>query len=47
MEYKDEVIALASQAVMDDRIMVSHAVQIQQDTLQWYLQSVQTRFQVG
>ena len=27
-EYKDEVIAVASQAVMDDRIMVSHAVQI-------------------
>ena len=25
-EYKGEVIAIASQAVMDDRIMVSHAV---------------------
>ena len=28
MEYKDEVIAVASQAVMDDRIMVSHVLQI-------------------
>ena len=28
VEYKDEVIAVASQAVMDERIMVSHAVQI-------------------
>ena len=27
-EYKDEVIAVASQAVMDDRIVVSHAVWI-------------------
>ena len=27
-EYKGEVIAIASQAVMDDRIMVSHAVRI-------------------
>ena len=28
MEYKGEVITVASQAVMDDRIMVSHAVRI-------------------
>ena len=28
MEYKGKVIAVASQAVMDDRIMVSRAVQI-------------------
>ena len=36
MEYKDDVKAVASQAVMDDRIMVSYAVQCgsQQDTLQ-------------
>ena len=27
-EYKDEVIAVASQAVMDNRIVVSHMVQI-------------------
>ena len=28
VEYKGKVIAIASQAVIDDRIMVSHAVQI-------------------
>ena len=32
-EYKGKVIAVASQAVMDDRIMVSHAVQIPARTL--------------
>ena len=28
VEYKDEVIAVASQAVMDDRIVVSHTLWI-------------------
>ena len=47
-EYKGKVIAVASQTVMDDRIMVSHAqCRFQHDTLQWYPQSVQTCFQVG
>ena len=37
-EYRSEVIAVASQAVMDDRIMVSFPVRIlQQGTLPWYL----------
>ena len=48
VEYKDEVIAIASQAVMDDRIVVSRMLcRFQQDTLQWCPQSAQTCFQGG
>ena len=46
-EYKVEVIAVASQAVMDSRIMVSWLCRFQQDNSQWYPQSVQTCFQGG
>ena len=46
-EYRGKVIAIASQAVMDDRIMVSHPVRIPAGTLQLSQQSVQICSQVG
>ena len=47
-EYKGKVIAIASQAVMDDRIMVSCPVRgFQHNTLQLSQQSVQKCSQVG
>ena len=46
-EYKGKVIAIASQAAMDDRIMISHPVRILQDTLLLSQPSVQICSQVG
>ena len=46
-EYKGEVIAIPSQAVMDDRIMISRAVIFQQDILRLFPQNVQICSQVG
>ena len=46
-EYRGKVIAIASQAVMDDRIMISHPVRIPAGTLQLFQQSVQICLQVG
>ena len=46
-EYKGKVIAIASQAVMDNRIMVSHAVQIPAQHFAMVPTSVQICFQVG
>ena len=46
-EYRNEVVAVASQAVMDNRIMVSHAVRIPARHFAMYPQSVQTCSQGG
>ena len=35
-KYKNKVIAVDSQTVMDDRIIVFHPVKFQQETLLWY-----------
>ena len=44
-EYRSEVIAVASQAVMDDRIVVSSpSAEFQQGTSPWYPQNVQICF---
>ena len=47
VEYKGKVIAIALQAVMDDRIVVFAQCGFQPDSLQWYPQSIQTCSQVG
>ena len=45
-EYRNKIIAVTSQAVMDDRIMVSHSVKFQQEILLWSPQYPQICSQV-